>query len=98
MTTLVARLLGADLHLAATPDAPGLRAALTEAAEGSPFVLADVCASPSGTRARFVASHPELALGWRNVVDLQWRVAHRADIVHVERLDTAEAGLLLAGV
>jgi hypothetical protein len=90
------RLLGADVHLTRPQDPAALAQHLDGLLEGSPFRLLTV--DDEGTCCRFVAAHPDLALTWRNVVDLQWRIGGSVDIAEVVRLDDTVAGLALAGV
>ncbi len=93
------RLLGADVVVA--DGHADLAATVAPVLAGGPFRLASVAPAPGGTLLRFVAAEPDIAVSWRNVVELQWRLGAEVEIVTVERQGPEHApalGLAVAGV
>jgi hypothetical protein len=79
-------LRGADVHINSTIGGDELAAALTRAVDGGPFQVATVEAvGPAEHRCAFRVKHSGLAVGYRNIIDLQHRLVQQFDIVRVER-------------
>ena len=78
-------LAGAIVHIDSPADASELADAVRRAVADGPFVLADV--TPSGVdrhRCTFERRRPDLALGYRHVIDLQHRLDRAFHLVGVE--------------
>ena len=63
-----------------------LAVALNRAVDGGPFLVTGVEAvGPAEHRCAFRVKHSGLTIGYRNIIDLQHRLAQQFDIVRVER-------------
>jgi|GEM_PF-2475490 len=83
---------GADVVVEAASEASHVAAELEAATGGGPFVLVGVePAGPGRHRCSFRVRTEHLAVGFRNVIDLQHRIAGCFDIVSVHR-SRAHAG------
>ena len=88
---------GAHVTIESPASSNDLTHAINTAIEGSPFALAATTARGStATRCTFVPIRPGMALGYRNLIDLQHRLAHTVDIVGIERITTLDQTARLA--
>ena len=82
---------GAHVHIETWSHGAELARTIGAVIEGSPFVLAATDAlGPLEHRCTFTAAHPAMALGYRNIIDLQHRLSAQFDIVGVERVTTVD--------
>ncbi len=79
-------LRGADVHINSAVGGDELADALNRAVDGGPFQVTGVeTVGPAEHRCAFRVKHDGLAIGYRNIIDLQHRLAQQFDIVRVER-------------
>lgn len=88
---------GAHVTIETAANHDDLARAISAAIEGTPFVLAAATArGTTATRCTFMPARPGMALGYRNLIDLQHRLAHTVDIVGIERITTLDQTARLA--
>ena len=79
-------LRGADVHINSAVGGDELAVALRRVLDGGPFQVTGVEAvGPAEHRCAFRVKHDGVAIGYRNIIDLQHRLAQQFDIVRVER-------------
>lgn len=82
---------GAHVHIETWSHGAELTRAINAVIDGGPFVLAAMEAlGPLEHRCTFTAKQPGMALGYRNVIELQHRLSDQFDIVGVERVTTVD--------
>ena len=82
---------GAHVHIETWAHGAELARAIAAAIEGGPFVVTGAEAvGPLEHRCTFTAVQPGMALGYRNIIDLQHRLSTQFDIVGVERVTTVD--------
>lgn len=82
------QITGAEIHIRSAASSDDVAARLRTTLAGGPFVVTRVAhAGGDHHNCRFDLRHPGMAVGYRNIIDLQHRIDHHFDILGVQRRD-----------